>query len=102
MTPMIDKEKTGRQIRTMMEMRGIKVRDVKDALSLGCEQTVYHWLEGKSIPSLDNLYALSELLRVPMDMLIRGDRFYEPVKDIPSSAERFLRYYRMLQGYTAA
>ena len=57
----IDKAKTGQQIRLLMEKRGVTVRDVKNALSLACVQSVYHWLDGQSMPTLDNLYALSDL-----------------------------------------
>ncbi|MBR1856273.1 MAG: helix-turn-helix transcriptional regulator, partial [Oribacterium sp.] len=70
MTPTIDKEKTGQQIRLLMRERGLTVRDVESALSLACVQSVYHWLDGQSLPTVDNLYALSELLKVPMDTLI--------------------------------
>lgn len=102
MVPFIDKQKTGRQIRTWMEMRGLSVQDVRAFLGLGCVQSVYHWLDGKSLPSLDNLYALSELLRVPMDMLVAGDRRYRPVKDVSTASFRLLSYYRLLQECIAA
>ena len=77
MTIAIDKVRTGQQIRLLMEKRGVTVRDVKNALSLACVQSVYHWLDGQSMPTLDNLYALSDLLKVPMDMLVCGNRRYE-------------------------
>ena len=64
MTIAIDKVRTGQQIRLLMEKRGVTVRDVKNALSLACVQSVYHWLDGQSMPTLDNLYALSDLLRI--------------------------------------
>ena len=59
MIPIIDREKTGKQIRMIMELRGISVHDVQESLSLGCVQSVYHWFDGKSMPTLDNLYALA-------------------------------------------
>jgi len=102
MIPVIDKEKTGRQIRTLMERRGLSVQDVRAFLSLGCVQSVYHWFDGKSMPTLDNLYALSELLQVPMDMLVVGDRRYHPENEIRPGAERLLRYYRLIQDCMAA
>ena len=102
MTTTIDKAKTGQQIRLLMEKRGVTVKDVKDALSLACVQSVYHWLDGQSMPTLDNLYILSDLLRVPMDMLVCGNRRYDPKKDIPESAERLFRYYRLIQECMAA
>jgi transcriptional regulator with XRE-family HTH domain len=98
----IDKAKTGQQIRLLMEKRGVTVRDVKNALSLACVQSVYHWLDGQSMPTLDNLYALSDLLKVPMDMLVYGNRRYDPNKNIPEGAERLFRYYRLIQECMAA
>ena len=78
MIPTIDNVKTGQQIRLLMGKRGVTVKDVKNALSLACVQSVYHWLDGQSMPTLDNLYALSDLLKVPMDMLVCGNRRYDP------------------------
>ena len=102
MTIAIDKVRTGQQIRLLMEKRGVTVRDVKNALSLACVQSVYHWLDGQSMPTLDNLYALSDLLKVPMDMLVYGHRRYDPNKNIPEGAERLFRDYRLIQECMAA
>ena len=85
-----------------MEKRGVTVKDVRDALSLACVQSVYHWLDGQSMPTLDNLYILSDLLRVPMDMLVVGDRSYHPIKEAGTHPCRLLSYYRMMQEYMAA
>ena len=102
MTIAIDKVKTGQQIRLLMEKRGVTVRDVKNALSLACVQSVYNWLDGQSMPTLDNLYALSDLLKVPMAMLVYGNRRYDPNKYIPEGAKRLFRYYRLIQECMAA
>ena len=85
-----------------MELRGLSVHDVQRFLSLGCVQSVYHWFDGKSMPTIDNLYALSELLQVPMDMLVVGDRSYHPIKEAGTRPCRLLSYYRMMQEYMAA
>ena len=74
MYPNIDRMRTGERIRALMEERGLSVQEVREHLSLGCVQSIYHWLEGRTLPSLDNLYALSELLMVPMDDMICGGR----------------------------
>ena len=102
MTIAIDKVRTGQQIRLLMEKRGVTVRDVKNALSLACVQSVYHWLDGQSMPTVDNLYALSELLKVPMDVLVCGNRHYDLGRHIPAGAERIFRYYRLIQECMAA
>lgn len=80
-----------------MEKRGVKVKDVKNALSLACVQSVCHWVDGQSTPALNNLYTLCELLRVPMDMLVCGNRCYDPAKTVPSDAECLFRYYMLIQ-----
>lgn len=102
MIPIIDKRKTGNRIRRMMDLRGLSVQDVKTYLSLGCVQSVYHWLDGQSLPTLDNLYALSELFQVPMDMLVSGTRCYHPEMKVPKSAYRLFSYYRLIQDCAAA
>lgn len=102
MTPIIDREQTGKQIRRIMELRGLSVHDVQIFLSLGCVQSVYHWFDGKSMPTLDNLYSLSELLQVPMDMLVIGDRSFHPIKALDARPRRLLSYYRIMQEYLAA
>lgn len=78
MYPLIDKDATGKQIKRIMDYRGITVKQVQEELGLSCVQGIYHWLNGVSLPSLDNLYALSELLQVSMDSLVCGNRRYVP------------------------
>ena len=46
------------------------------------------WSEpGRSLPTIDNVYALSELFKVPMDQIICGNREYQP--------EQGSMYYRL-------
>ena len=85
----------------MMEMRGFSVEEVRDFLSLGCVQTIYHWFEGISIPTLDNLYALSDLLQVPMDMLVVGDSRKSSVRKI-RNRDLLMRYYTLFQSMRSA
>ena len=102
MTPMIDKIKTGQRIRQLMEYRGLTVKDVQTALSLGCVQSIYHWLDGQSLPTLDNIYALSDLLKVPVDLLICGNRQYSPSISMCAVADRLFCYYRLFDKCQAA
>ena len=96
MYPLIDKEAIGKQIKRFMDCRGITVKQVQEALGLSCVQGIYHWLNGISLPSLDNLYALSELLQVSMDSLVRGDRKYVPETRYDAQQLRLLAYYRKM------
>ncbi len=74
MFPLINKIETGVNLRRIMDMREITPKDVQEYLGLGCVQSVYRWLDGVNMPTIDNLYALSELLQVPIDEIVRGNR----------------------------
>ena len=72
--PIINREETGSSLRGMMKKKGISIKCVQEYLGLACVQSVYHWLDGKKLPSVDSLYALSQLLQVPMDEMLCGSR----------------------------
>lgn len=74
MFPVLNKEKTGKRLSELFQSHGISVKQVQEYLGLSCVQSVYHWLDGSSIPSVDNLYALSQLLAVPVDEMLCGNR----------------------------
>lgn len=102
MIPTIDKVKTGQRLRQLMKYRGLTVKDVQSALSLGCVQSIYHWLDGQSLPTLDNIYALSDLLKVPVDLLICGNRQHFPSITVYMKVERLHIYYRLFNECQAA
>ena len=74
MIPLINVRETGINLRRIMDRRGITVKDVTKYLGLSSVQSVYHWLNGLTMPTIDNLYALSELLQVPIDDIVCGSR----------------------------
>ena len=61
---------TGTHIKALMDTREVTVQDVQDAMGLASPQAVYRWLCGSNLPSVDNLYALSRFLDVPMNNVI--------------------------------
>lgn len=89
MYPTIDKIKTGEQIKNLMKQRNITVKDVQKYMGFACVQSVYHWLDGSSLPSIDNLYALSTLLNVPIDEMICGNRLISTNKVICFDRDSF-------------
>lgn len=99
--PEIDVYQTGQNIKRIMHMRGMKVRDIQEYLGLAAPQSVYHWFDGKSLPTVDNLYMLSELLRVPMDMLIRGSGKHDFALCAHPECRRILKYYRKCENLKA-
>ena len=93
--PHIDIRGTGENLREMTRRRGLGVRDIQYFLGLSSAKGIYHWFEGRNLPSLDNLYALSRLLDVPMDMLIkRSDPGFRSFRK-ENMARRLLRYYEI-------
>ena len=74
MTSQIDRFKTGKLIKSVMDEKGITAKDIKEYFNFSSVQSIYHWLEGKSLPTLDNIYGLSDLFGVPVDELLSGDR----------------------------
>ena len=102
MIPVIDKKKTGIHLRRIMDDRGLSVKDVQRYLSLGSVQSVYHWLNGLSMPTIDNLYALSELFQISVDDMLCGNRRHVLVRKYDSQFERLCTYYEMINEYTAA
>lgn len=98
MIPIIDKKKTGQRIREEMRLHRISVKEIKEYLSLGSVQSIYQWLNGTTLPSIDNLYALSALFRVPLDRLICGNRRPFVQERDWEAGKRIAAYYVRLQS----
>lgn len=93
MFPVIDKQRTGERLREIMRQRNVTVKQVCEYLNLSCVQSVYHWLDGTSMPTIDNLYALSEYFKVPIDCLVCGNRKYIGTTNSEDFNSRVLEYY---------
>ncbi len=100
MFPIINVKETGINLRRIIDKRDITVKDVQQYLGLSSVQSVYHWLNGISMPTIDNLYALSQLLCVPIDAIVRGNRTSMIPECIPLISEpqdgRLFTYYKKL------
>lgn len=68
--PVIDPIATGENIVRLRKDRGLTVRDLQAFFGFEEPQAIYKWQRGKSLPTVDNLYALSALLDVPMDEIL--------------------------------
>ena len=106
MFPLINKRETGVNLRRIMDMRGFTPKDVQEYLGLGCVQSVYRWTDGVNMPTIDNLYALSEILQVPIDAIVCGNRTpIAPdiiIKQLDSQESRLCAYYEKLNEMRAA
>ena len=68
--PVIDMVETGRNITRLRKERGMTVRDLQAYFGFEEPQAIYKWQRGKSLPTVDNLYALGALLGVPMEDIL--------------------------------
>lgn len=68
--PIIDIPATGRNIKQLREARGLSVEDVQNWFGFAAPQAVYKWQKGKTLPTVDNLYALGALFEVPMEEIL--------------------------------
>ena len=70
MFPVIDPEATGANITRLRKAKGLTVRDLQNWFGFEEPQAIYKWQKGKSLPTVDNLYALGALLDVPMEEIL--------------------------------
>ena len=86
--PVIDPVATGANIRRLRAERGLSVRDLQAYFGFEEPQAIYKWQKGKSLPSVDNLYALGALLEVPMDEILvsASPRLHMIVREQQASA----------------
>lgn len=66
----VSKTETGKRIRKLMLKRGITVREVQEAMELESPQSVYKWMNGKAIPTIENLFILGKMLNVPIEAIV--------------------------------
>ena len=66
--PTIDPKATGNRIRDLRKKNHMKVDDI----GFESQQAVYKWQRGESLPSVDNLYALSRLFGTTVDDILVG------------------------------
>ena len=76
MCRVIDLVKTGKNIERLLSERGLTARDVQRRLGFAERRPVYFWIQGKNLPSIDNLFMLAEMLQVSIDeILIAKDEY---------------------------
>lgn len=68
--PVIDLCATGKNIVALRKARGLTVKDIQNFFGFEEPQAVYKWQQGKSLPTVDNLLALSVLLGVSIEQIL--------------------------------
>ena len=69
--PVIDVIATGKNILRLRKAQGYSVADLQEFLGFEAPQAIYKWQSGKSLPSTDNLFALSVFFEVSIEDISR-------------------------------
>ena len=68
--PVIKMAATGQNITRLREQAGLTVANLQQIFGFTTPQAIYKWQKGKSLPTVDNLYALGALLEVSMEEIL--------------------------------
>lgn len=52
---------TGKRIDSLIKDNECSVRELQMILNLSCPQSIYRWIRGRTLPSVDNLMAPSDI-----------------------------------------
>lgn len=66
----IDIINTGANITRLREEKGLSVRDLQDIFGFATPQAIYKWQHGTTLPSVDNLVILANVLDVHMEDIL--------------------------------
>jgi len=67
---------TGCKIREALQSHNVSVSNIAHSLNVST-QTIYKWLNGQSLPTLENVMALSKYLNVPVESLVATEVNYD-------------------------
>ena len=61
---------TGNNISRLRKEKGITIRQIQETMGFNTPQAIYRWIRGETMPTLDNVFALSELLNVTVEEIV--------------------------------
>jgi len=66
----IDPVATGKRIKSLCKERGLTVRELQARMGIVSRSSIFKWMRGASIPTVDNLVLLADILGVTVDKII--------------------------------
>ena len=95
----IDMEKTGNNLRKYAYENGYSVRDIQQYLGLSCPQPIYRWFKGAILPSVDNLFRLSELFHIHMEELLVKKHSAEMCEEFTFIVNDSSMFFKRMKAY---
>ncbi len=108
--PTLDLKATGANIAALRKAKGYSVRDLQKFFGFEQPQAIYKWQWGQTLPSVDNLYALSVLFDTPINAILvsteqsadffmpANSLFFIPMTPNPFRRKKPLKKYGPLLG----
>lgn len=69
--PIIDLKATGNNIKYLIEKSNYTIKELQYKFGFATPQSIYKWIHGTSLPTVDNLVILSKILNTSMDDIIK-------------------------------
>ena len=61
---------TGANIKAIIKSKGFKIVDIQTRCGFTTPQAIFKWLRGDSMPTIDNMVILADMLGVTIDQMI--------------------------------
>ncbi len=71
--PVINMAATGAKIKELITGKGMAVRDIQKAFGFASPYPVYKWINGQSLPAVENLVVLAKIMDITVDDLLVVD-----------------------------
>lgn len=71
--PVLNTKKTGARIKELREENNLRIEDIREFMGLESYQAIYKWQSGQSLPTVDNLFALSKLFGTTIEDILVED-----------------------------
>lgn len=79
--PVIDPVATGCNILALRKQKGFSVKALQEWFRFDSPRAVYKWQKGETLPSVDNLFALSVLFEVPIEDILVEQKLHCKMED---------------------
>ena len=71
--PTINLPTTGTKIDLLRKKANMSVKDMQEIFGFATPQAIYHWIHGRSLPSIDNLIVLAKIFDVTIEDILSID-----------------------------
>ena len=68
--PMVNMAATGANIKALIKANGLKVSDIQNKCGFNTPQSIFKWMRGDAMPSIDNPVILAYILNVTIDEIL--------------------------------